>query len=93
MTEKNMVEILIIDDDREDAMILQRYAEKFSDCKAQAQLAEDLDSALGYLNKQHFDIILSHTPMGVDTPESNAGGCRCSNRYSQSPAPGRPSWW
>lgn len=64
MSERNILQILIIDDDREDAAILQRHLSRFKEYTAKAKLAENLDQAVKLLAEQHFDIVFMDNRLG-----------------------------
>jgi len=64
MSERNVLRILIIDDDREDAAILQRYLSRFKEYTAKAKLAENLDQTVKLLAEQHFDIVFMDNTLG-----------------------------
>ncbi|MBW8035080.1 MAG: response regulator [Planctomycetes bacterium] len=64
MFEEKAIRVLIVDDDREDAMIAGRYLDKFHECSAASEYAEDLDSALEHLANADFDIILLDNRLG-----------------------------
>lgn len=58
MTEKELIRVLVIDDDQEDAMILQRYLGNFHECTVETAYADSPEPALEKLGNECFDLIL-----------------------------------
>jgi len=63
--EKETARILLIDDDYEDAMILQRRLSNLGQYSVQSEHAEDLSSAMEKLHGDHFDLIFLDNRLGA----------------------------
>ena len=64
MEKRENIRILIIDDDREDALIIQRHLEKFSGCTVETEYAENPQHALEKLAGARFDLIILDNRLG-----------------------------
>ena len=64
MAEEEALRILIVDDDQEDAMILQRYLSNFREHTAETKHAQTVDAALQHLNSEHFDLVFLDNRLG-----------------------------
>ena len=64
MIDKKTIRILIVDDDREDALILQRHLKNFDEYAIETDYAEDLDAAMRCLESGDFDLILLDNRLG-----------------------------
>ena len=62
--EKDTIRILLIDDDYEDAMILQRRLSNLGQYSVESEHAEDLSSAMEKLYSDHFDLIFLDNRLG-----------------------------
>ncbi len=61
---KEVIRILLIDDDQEDAMILKRRLSKVGRYTIETEHAEDLNEALSRLNENQFDLIFLDNKLG-----------------------------
>jgi len=64
MAEGKTLRILIVDDDQEDAMILQRYLRNFREHTAETKHAQTVNVALQHLNSEHFDLVFLDNRLG-----------------------------
>ncbi|MHC4216190.1 MAG: response regulator, partial [Planctomycetota bacterium] len=62
---KEIIRVLIVDDDSEDAMIIQRYMEQFTGYMVETEHAENPHSALEKIADTDFDLIILDNRLGL----------------------------
>jgi len=70
MIVKDVIRILIVDDDAEDAMILQRHLSGFANCGVEVEHTDSLKPALAKLAEGEFDIVLLDYRLGCGVTAS-----------------------